>query len=228
MNTEPTQPCLVRTLGMTDYDEAWDLQKDLQRKRIAGKIPDTLLFVEHPPIYTLGKGGKLGHLLLGERALKRKGIAFRHVDRGGDITFHGPGQLVGYFIVDLKALYLDLHRFFRDIEEILIRTLGDFGLSAARKEGVTGVCVGSDKVAAIGFEVRRWVTMHGFALNVHTDLSYFEGIVPCGLSDTGVTSIGKLLGRRIELDEVRTRVMAHVETVLDRRGVREGELLSPS
>lgn len=222
MNETPTPPCLIRTLGMMDYDEAWELQKNLQRKRIADDIPDTLLFVQHPPVYTLGRGGQFEHLLFHEQELKEKGIAFRHVDRGGDITFHGPGQLVGYFIMDLKALYLDLHRFFRDIEEILIRTLGDYGLSASRREGITGAWVGRDKVAAIGLEVRRWVTMHGFALNVHTDLSYFEGIVPCGLSDMGVTSIEKLLGRRIELDEVMERVGAHVEEVLGRRGVWEG------
>ncbi len=161
-----------------DYDEAWDLQKNLQKARIAGEIPDMLLFVQHPPVYTLGRGGRAEHLLLHEQALREQGIAFRRVDRGGDITFHGPGQLVGYFIVDLRVLYLDLHRFFRDIEEILIRTLRDYELSASRKEGWTGVWVGRDKVAAIGLEVRRWVTMHGFALNVHTDLSYFEGIVP--------------------------------------------------
>jgi len=203
------------------YDEAWELQKNLQRARIAGEIPDMLLFVQHPPVYTLGRGGRAEHLLLHEQALREKGIAFRHVDRGGDITFHGPGQLVGYFIVDLRALYLDLHKFFRDIEEILIRTLRDCGLSASRKEGLTGVWVDKEKVAAIGLEVRRWVTMHGFALNVHTDLSYFEGIVPCGLSDTGVTSIEQLLDRRIELDEVMERVVAHFEEVLDRRVIGE-------
>ena len=206
---------------MMDYDAAWDLQKNLQKARIAGKIPDTLLFVQHPPVYTLGRGGRAEHLLVHEQALSAKGIAFRRVDRGGDITFHGPGQLVGYFIVDLKALYLDIHRFFRDIEEILIRTLRDYGLSASRREGLTGVWVGNDKVAAIGLEVRRWVTMHGFALNVHTDLSYFEGIVPCGLSDTGVTSIEKLLGRRVRLDEVMARVVVHFEEVLDRKVILE-------
>ena len=222
MNARAMKPsCIVRALGMMDYDAAWDLQKNLQKARIAGKIPDTLLFVQHPPVYTLGRGGRAEHLLVHEQALSAKGIAFRRVDRGGDITFHGPGQLVGYFIVDLKALYLDIHRFFRDIEEILIRTLRDYGLSASRREGLTGVWVGNDKVAAIGLEVRRWVTMHGFALNVHTDLSYFEGIVPCGLSDTGVTSIEKLLGRRVRLDEVMARVVVHFEEVLDRKVILE-------
>ncbi len=184
----------VERLGSVPYRQAWQVQRERVARRSAGMIPDTLLLLSHPPVVTLGKGGSIDHLLGSGADLERRGVEFVETDRGGDITFHGPGQIVGYAIVDLAPRGRDLHRFLRDLEEVLIRALADFGLAADRTPGLTGVWVGEAKVAAIGIRVTRWITHHGFALNVDTDLSFFDLIVPCGIGDRGVTSMAELLG----------------------------------
>lgn len=187
----------VRRLGRVGYEAAWELQRDLVAARQTGGAPDTLLLLEHPPVITLGRSGESAHLLGSEAELERRGVAFVETDRGGDITFHGPGQIVGYAIVDLAARGRDLHRYLRDLEAVLIRALAEFGIVAGRVDGLTGVWVGDAKVAAIGIRVSRWVTHHGFALNVDTDLSYFDLIVPCGIADRRVTSMEALLGHAV-------------------------------
>jgi lipoate-protein ligase B len=196
-----------------DYAAAWELQRELVAARQAGAAPDTLLLLEHPPVITLGRSGTSEHLLGSDAELERRGVSFVESDRGGDITFHGPGQIVGYAIVDLEERGRDLHRYLRDLEAVPIRALAELGIAAARVEGLTGVWVGDAKVAAIGIRVSRWVTHHGFALNVDTDLSYFDLIVPCGIADRRVTSITELLGRPVDRDEVEdelARAFAHV------------------
>ena len=192
--------------GCLDYQAAWDLQKELFERRLAGDIEDTLLLTEHPHTYTLGKSGQEENLLADEFALKRQGIEVFRIDRGGDITYHGPGQIVGYPILDLHQHYLDVHRFLRDLEEVIIQTLSDYKIAASRVAGLTGVWADGAKVAAIGVKVTRWITMHGFAFNVNTDLSYFGNIVPCGITDKPVTSMGKLLGRKLDHQEVQEKV----------------------
>lgn len=204
---------LTINLGRTRYAEAWELQKRVFAARLAQRIPDVLLLTEHEPVYTLGKGADANHLLANEEELKKNGVDLFAVDRGGDVTFHGPGQLVGYPILDLNNHYLDIHRYLRDIEEVLIRTAKDFGISARRADEYTGVWVGNDKVAAIGVKVSRWITMHGFALNVNTDLSYFERIIPCGIFHKGVASMRELTGREIPLSEVEHAAIRNFESV---------------
>jgi lipoyl(octanoyl) transferase len=205
----------IINLSLTDYKSTWDLQKKLFDLRVEGKISDTLLLNEHNHVYTIGKSGDDNHLLANDEELKISGAEVYHIDRGGDVTYHGPGQLVGYPILDLNNYYLDIHRYLRDIEEVIIRTLTDFGLKAHRDSNFTGVWVGNEKIAALGVKVSRWVTMHGFALNVNTDLSYFEHIIPCGIFHKGVTSIEKLLGHRVPLDEVSRFVVKHFENVFN-------------
>ncbi len=184
------------------YAAAWELQKVLLNARVEQEVPDVLLLVEHPPVYTIGRRGGDEHLLVAPTFLKSRGAEVVHTDRGGDITFHGPGQLVGYPILDLTEHRRDIHWYLRQLEESLIRTLADFGIRAGRQDGLTGVWIGDEKVAAIGVKVSRWVTMHGFALNVTTDLRYFDYIVPCGIHGKRVTSMERLLGRSLSLDEV--------------------------
>lgn len=193
-------------LGRQPYQPTWDLQRRLVEARREDRVRDTLLFVEHPPTYTLGRRGDPANLLLTDLQLKEQGITYVHVDRGGDITYHGPGQLVGYPILHLAAWNNDVRHYVRNLEETLIRALADYGIAAGRIEGYTGVWVGDEKVAAIGVKVSRGVTSHGFALNVDTDLGYFRQIIPCGISDKGVTSMAAVLGRPVDMDEVRGRV----------------------
>lgn len=200
-------------LGRIGYDEGLALQKRLVTERQAGTIPDTLILLEHPVTYTIGRSGGEANLLVSEEEVRARGGSVHRVDRGGDITYHGPGQLVGYPIVDLNDHYRDVHRYLRDLEEVLIRLLGDYGLRADRVAGLSGVWVGMDKVAAMGVHVSRWVTSHGFALNVTTELSDFRRIVPCGIRDRGVTSMAQLLGRPVALDEVADRTAAHFAAV---------------
>jgi lipoyl(octanoyl) transferase len=197
--------CVWRDLGRMEYGAAWAVQRELAERRKREEIPDQLLFVEHPHVITLGRNGKPEHLLAGPDQLRRAGIAFHETDRGGDITYHGPGQLVGYPILDLKRWKRDVVGYLRAMEEALIRALAEFGVRGERAAGMTGVWVGGAKVAAIGVHLSRWVTSHGFALNVTTDLRYFQYIVPCGLTRP-VTSMEKLLGR----DPGRDRVIAAV------------------
>lgn len=201
--------------GRLDYQAAWDLQKELFERRLAGDIEDTLLLTEHPHTYTLGKSGQEENLIADEFALKRQGIKVFRIDRGGDITYHGPGQIVGYPILDLRNHYLDVHRFLRDLEEVIIQTLADYKIAVSRVEGLTGVWVDGAKVAAIGVKVTRWITMHGFAFNVNTDLSYFGNIVPCGITDKPVTSMEKFLGRKLDYAEVEDIVCAKFGEVFE-------------
>jgi lipoyl(octanoyl) transferase len=199
-----SQGMLIRSinLGMTEYESCWDLQRQIFDLRLAGAIPDTFLLTEHFPVYTMGRSGDPDHLLADLPELREKGISFVSNDRGGDITYHGPGQLVGYPILDLHHYYLDLHRYLRDIESVVIRVLRRFGIQGSRIEGYTGVWVGNDKICAIGIKTSRWVTMHGFALNVSTDLRYFDRIIPCGIFERGVTSMKELLGEPVEVADV--------------------------
>lgn len=218
------------------YAETWDLQKSLLAELIANKMkwrelsPDEkaqkrqihqLIFCEHAPVYTLGKSGSENHLLLSEKQLKDKGIEYFKINRGGDITYHGPGQITGYLIFDLEEFFTDVHRFVRTIEEAIIRTLGYFGVQGERVQGYTGVWIKGKnptekdrKICAIGVHLSRWVSMHGFALNVNTDLKYFENIVPCGISDKDkdVTSLEKELGRPINFSEVKNVLKNNLQT----------------
>src|SRR6266581_3045624 len=199
----------VRRLGAVPYLEALALQRALVEDRRAGRTGDVLLLVEHPHVLTLGVRGDGGrsHILASAETLALRGIEVHETGRGGDITYHGPGQIVGYPIVDLQPDRCDVHRYVRDLETVLIHTAADYGIAAGRVEGLTGVWVGNEKLAAIGVRIARWVTSHGFALNVTTDLAYFDVIVPCGIADRGVTSLSKLLGREIDMREVQDRVV---------------------
>jgi len=206
--------CEFRDLGRIGYGEAFDLQRDLVEKRKQGLIPDQLLIVEHPHVITLGRNGRAEHLLASQEVLRRAGVAFHHTDRGGDITYHGPGQIVGYPILDLREWRRDVAAYVRSIEQVLIDTLAGFGIAAGRVAGATGVWVQGRKVAAIGVHISRWVTSHGFALNVTTDLSYFQYIVPCGLS-MPVTSMAEL-GCRAGREEVVRALACNFSRVFDR------------
>jgi len=199
------------------YAEALALQRSLVEERRFGRIGDTLLLLEHPHVITLGVRGDGGrsHILATDEALTARGIEVFEAGRGGDVTYHGPGQLVGYPIVDLNPDRRDVHRYVRDLEEVLIRTARDYGIAAERVEGLTGVWVGREKLAAIGVRIARWVTSHGFALNVNANLDYFSLIVPCGIGDRGITSLSRLLGRPVELDETAEHVAGHFANVFD-------------
>ncbi len=207
-------------LGLMDYQKAWDYQEEIFGKTIARKIENRknekqiptdnfLLFVEHPHVYTLGKSGKEEHLLLDAEQLKLKEATYYKINRGGDITYHGPGQLVGYPIFDLDHFFSDIHKYLRFLEEAVIRTLAEFGIESGRVEGLTGVWVGGEtdnprKICAMGVKSSRWVTMHGIGFNINSDLDYFGYIVPCGIEDKAVTSMKKELGRELDMDEVKT------------------------
>jgi lipoyl(octanoyl) transferase len=194
--------CRVQQLGRLDYAEALRLQREKVAQRKAEAIPDTLLLLEHPHVYTLGRNAKREHLLASSERLAELGIQVFETDRGGDITYHGPGQLVGYPILDLTRHRRDLAWYMRALEQVFIGGARDFGIQAGRLPGATGVWVGIEKLVAMGVRVSRWVTSHGFAFNVNTDLRFFDWIVPCGLRDKGVTSLAKLLGRPVEMDRV--------------------------
>lgn len=215
---------LFKDLGYQEYKSTWDYQYELQSKIIQEKLllrdgqideedrlQDILLFVEHPHVYTLGKSGDRNNLLVNEKELEEIHASFYPNDRGGDITYHGPGQLVGYPILDLNRHFTDLHKYLRYLEEIIINVCAEYGIAAGRKEKLTGVWVGEEKICAMGVKCSRWVTMHGFALNVNTDLSYFNHIVPCGIQDKGVTSLEKILGTHIDLMEVQKWVKKHFQ-----------------
>ncbi len=188
------------------YREAWDLQYYLHSLRHEGKIEDTLLLLEHPHTYTLGKTADKANLVGSEDYLKEKGIEVFDIDRGGDITYHGPGQLVGYPIIDLQKWKPDTHLYLRTLEEMMIELLVGYGIEAGRKEAYTGVWIGDGKIAAIGIKISRWITMHGFAFNINTDLNLFNGIIPCGIKDKSVTSLAELLGRKIEMSGIKDKI----------------------
>ncbi|MBI2680890.1 MAG: lipoyl(octanoyl) transferase LipB [Candidatus Solibacter usitatus] len=206
--------CCCRQVGRMDYTEAFRLQRELVAARQRGVIPDQLILLEHPHTITLGRNGKREHLLASEDILQRAGISFQETDRGGDITYHGPGQIVGYPIVDLREWQRDVAAYVRSIEQVLIDTLADFAIDAERVAGLTGVWTGGRKIAAIGVHISRWVTSHGFALNVTTDLSYFQYIVPCGLT-LPVTSMAEL-GVRVEPQEVERTIARHFGRIFER------------
>ena len=203
------QPPEVRRLGVVPYAEALALQKELVEERREGRVGDVLLLLEHPHVLTLGVRGDGGrsHILAENEILASRGVEVFETGRGGDVTYHGPGQLVGYPILDLKPERCDVHRYVRDLEEVLIRVVADYGVAAERIPGLTGVWANGDKVAAIGVRIARWITSHGFALNVATDLDYFQLIVPCGIADRGVTSLSRLVGRDVDRVEVEDRLV---------------------
>jgi len=199
-----TRKLIVQRLGVVPYGEALARQQALVEERRHGRVPDHLLLLEHPPVITLGVKTRNSreHVLATPEALAAQGVSLFETGRGGDVTYHGPGQLVGYPILDLKPDRCDVHRYVRDLEETLIRLAAAFGVEAGRVEGLTGVWVGREKLAAIGVRISRWITSHGFAFNVTTNLDHFDLIVPCGIADKGVTSLERLLGRRVPMDEV--------------------------
>ncbi len=221
-------------LGLIDYKQAWDYQEKLFDEIVATKINNRklseseqqqttnyLIFCEHPHVYTLGNSGKEAHLLVNENQLKEKNVTYYKINRGGDITYHGPGQIVGYPILDLDNFFTDIHKYLRFLEEIVIRTLAEYGIESGRSKGETGVWLESEnpsrarKICAMGVRASRWVTMHGFALNVNTDLNYFENIVPCGIADKAVTSLNKELGRNINEEEVKQKLKKHFEDLFE-------------
>ena len=222
-------------LGLIDYKEAWMFQEKLFQaiidvKRANRKREDTgialepiqskLIFCEHPHVFTLGKSGQQSHLLVNEKQLAEKGARFYKINRGGDITYHGPGQLVGYPIFDLDHFFTDIHKYLRYLEEAVIRTLDEYGINGGRIKGATGVWLDWDnpkarKICALGVRSSRWVTMHGFAFNVNSDLNYFSNIIPCGISDKTVTSLEKELGRAIDMQEVQEKVKTHLQELFE-------------
>ena len=223
-------------LGLKDYKETWDLQEEIFKKTVAIKVrnrrenaglstPNHFLFVSHGHVYTLGKSGDLSNLLLNEEQLKKKGANFYKINRGGDITYHGPGQIVGYPILDLENFFTDIHKYLRLLEETIILTLADYGLEASRSQGETGVWldVGTPfarKICALGVRASRWVTMHGFALNVNTDLGYFDHIIPCGIRGKSVTSLRVELKRdHVDENEVKEKLLEHLLNLFEAQKV---------
>lgn len=192
----------VRRLGRTAYRTAWQIQQETFDRRVAGAVPDTLLLTEHDHVYTLGRNARAEHLLATEDHLRMRGIDVVSVDRGGDITYHGPGQLVAYPIMDLEQHGRDVGRYLRGLEDVIIRVLGRVGVRGSRVAGYTGVWVAGEKICAIGIRASRWVSMHGLAFNVDTDLSFFRGIIPCGIFERGVTSLQEVTGERFAMAEI--------------------------
>ena len=219
----------IQNLGVKDFKDTWDYQEKLfqeilsikisnRRNNLSDETPNYLIFVEHPHVYTLGKSGDFSNLLLSEKALEEKGATFYKINRGGDITYHGPGQLVGYPILDLDNFFTDIHKYLRFLEEAIILTLKEYGLCCERSPGETGVWldVGTPfarKICAMGVRASRWVTMHGFALNVNADLGYFDHIIPCGIEGKGVTSMEAELGHKTPLKEVETKIKNHLKNL---------------
>ncbi len=208
-----TSGIFVEDLGIRSYQEVWDLQKDFQKKRIEKRLDDTLILVEHEPVYTLGKNANKNHLLQS----RDRSVNVFDIERGGDITFHGPGQLVGYPIIDLSYYRRSVSWYMRRLEQLAIDVLKDFGISASRIKGLTGVWVGEEKIAAQGVRISRWVTMHGFSLNVNPDLSFYDGIIPCGIFDHGITSMEELLGSAQDMEDVKAMVVEKFNNLFIKR-----------
>ena len=225
------QKVTLKELGLKDYNETWSYQETLfksvvdvkinnRKNNLNDKTPNYFLFVEHPHVYTLGKSGDLGNLLLNEEQLKEKGATFYKINRGGDITYHGPGQIVGYPILYLENFFTDIHKYLRFLEEVIIKTLAEYGIKSERSKGETGVWldVGTPfarKICAMGVRASRWVTMHGFALNVSTNLGYFDHIVPCGIKGKAVTSMEVELNRKVPLEEVKEKILKHFKALFE-------------
>jgi lipoyl(octanoyl) transferase len=205
-----TRPLTIRRLGLVSYAEGLELQRALVARRIAGEIGDELLLLQHPHVLTFGvkAAESRQHVLATPERLAELGVELHETGRGGDVTYHGPGQIVGYPILSLKPDRCDVHRYVRDLEEVMIRVTGEYGFGAGRMQGLTGAWVGAEKIGAIGVRIQRWVTSHGFAFNVNTDLDFFKLIVPCGISDRGVTSLWRLTGRAQPIGEVEDRLIA--------------------
>ena len=230
-----SQEIIYKDLGVMDYQQAWDLQESILQQMVKLKSEEAtktqtahhLLFVEHPHVYTLGKSGKKENVLISDEEMHNQRIDFFQTNRGGDITYHGPGQLVGYPILDLEKIYTDIGKYLRSLEEVIILTLADFGLKGDRSTGETGVwldpgVVGKErKICAMGVRCSRWVTMHGFALNVDVDLSYFNNIIPCGIVNKQVTSLAKELGESPSMDLVKSYVLKNFEKVFDLKVISE-------
>ena len=229
---------VVQDLGYKDYKETWDYQEELfkeildikirNRREDAGLLtPNYLLFVEHPHVYTLGKSGDISNLLATEEELTSRGAKFYRINRGGDITYHGPGQIVGYPILDLDNFFTDIHKYLRLLEEMVILTLADYGIKGERSDGETGVWLDAGtplarKICALGVRSSRWVTMHGFALNINTDLSYFDHMIPCGIKDKAVTSLNRELGHsEIDMVDVRQKLTRHFEVLFEAHIIKE-------
>jgi lipoyl(octanoyl) transferase len=222
---------LLKDLGLKDYKDIWDYQTSLltsiinvkrQNRKNITKNPteNYFLFVEHPNVYTLGKSGDLSNLLINEQQLKEKEATYYKINRGGDITYHGPGQIVGYPILDLENFFTDIHKYLRFLEEVIIKTLAEYGIKGERSDGETGVWIDTGtpfarKICAMGIRSSRWVTMHGFALNVNTNLGYFDHIIPCGIRGKAVTSLEVELGRKIELSEVKEKILNHFKDLFE-------------
>lgn len=233
------QYVIYKDLGLVSYKKAWDYQDVLLQENVyikssgykqddqsvSNKLSTTNYFIlcEHPPVYTLGKSGHMENILISEVEMNRKGIEFYKTNRGGDITFHGPEQIVGYPILDLEKFYTDIGRYLRELEEVIILTLGEYGIAGMRSAGETGVWIEPDvkgnerKICAMGVRCSRWITMHGFALNVNTDLSYFENIIPCGIVNKKVTSLQQELGRKVDMHEVKEKIQRNFEYVFNAR-----------
>ena len=205
----------VEDLGLIDYQKAWDLQKAYFTELTQGGGAERLLLLEHPHTYTFGKGSDKSNLLLTEEELKNKGIEVYEIDRGGDVTYHGPGQLVAYSIINLQNWKTDVPEYLRALEEVVIRTCSEFELNAGRLKGYTGVWIENRKICAIGAKVTNWITMHGFALNVNTDLSFFDGIIPCGIKDKEVTSMEKESGFAFDMEQVKKTVAKNFASVFE-------------
>lgn len=234
MNTVQNKEVYCNHLGLIDYKEAWDFQEELFNSIINIKVanrtlepseqqvtPNYLLFCQHPHVYTLGKNGKDENLLIDEEGLKKYEATYYHINRGGDITYHGPGQIVVYPILDLDNFFTDIHKYLRFLEESVIKTLAEYGLDAGRMDKLTGVWLDYQeqknprKICAMGVKSSRWVTMHGLALNINTQLNYFDHIVPCGIDDKAVTSLQAELGREVNLDEVGEKLLNHIKNLFD-------------
>jgi lipoyl(octanoyl) transferase len=216
-----SRPLEVRRLGVVPYDEALAMQRALVEDRRAGRIPDLLLLLQHPPVITLGVKGDGGraNVLATAARLSELGIGVHETGRGGDVTYHGPGQIVGYPILDLRPDRCDVHRYVRDVEEVMIRVCADYGLHAGRIPGLTGAWLGAEKIGAIGVRISRWITSHGFAFNVSTRLDHFQLIVPCGITDRGVTSLDKATSGAVPIPDVEDRLVGHFAAVFARTPV---------
>jgi lipoyl(octanoyl) transferase len=238
MNEIINKKVFFRHLGTIDYKEAWDYQTDIFNKVVAAKIENRelidkkpvgnyLLFCEHPHVYTIGKSGSKDNLLASQEMLEEKHASFYEINRGGDITYHGPGQIVGYPILDLDNFFTDIHKYMRSMEEAVIRTLKEYSIEAGRIAGMTGVWLDAEdplkarKICAFGVKTSRWVTMHGFAFNVNTDLAYFDNIIPCGISDKAVTSLNLELDRVLDMKEVENKLLHHLADIFDMQIVKQ-------